>query len=62
MSVESIRYTLVTDGPSDQLLKYPSARQRLAGLINDFSPLEELPAFRAFKAELKQILRQNGWL
>ncbi len=37
------------------------ARQRIAELIDDFSPLDELPAFRDFRAELKDVLTQNGW-
>lgn len=37
------------------------ARQRIAELIDDFSPLEELPAFRDFRAELKEVLTRNGW-
>ena len=38
------------------------ARQRLAELIDDFSPLERLSAFRSFRAELEQILAANGWI
>ena len=37
------------------------ARQRLAELIDDYSPLEQLPAFRSFRTELKQVLLENGW-
>ncbi len=40
---------------------WSQARQRLAELIDDYSPLEQLPAFRSFRAELKQALVENGW-
>ena len=38
------------------------ARQRLAELIDDYSALERLPAFRSFRAELEQVLADNDWL
>lgn len=41
--------------------RWSQARQRLAELIDDYSPLEQLPAFRSFRAELKQVLVENGW-
>ncbi len=37
------------------------ARQRVAQLIDDFSPLEKLPAFQRFRAQLKGVLEQEGW-
>lgn len=37
------------------------ARQRLAELIDDYSPLEALPAFQAFRKDLKRVLAQQGW-
>lgn len=37
------------------------ARHRVAELIDDFSPLEELPAFQDFRRELEEILTENGW-
>lgn len=37
------------------------ARQRLAELIEDYSPLEQLSAFRAFREDLSSVLVENGW-
>ncbi len=37
------------------------ARQRLAELIQDYTPLEALPAFQAFRQELEQVLARHGW-
>jgi hypothetical protein len=37
------------------------ARQRLAELIDDFSPLERLPAFRSFRTDLERVLGEQGW-
>lgn len=37
------------------------AGHRLAELIEDFSPLEQLPAFRAFRNDLDEVLRQKSW-
>lgn len=37
------------------------ARQQLAELMDDYAPLETLPAFQAFRRELKQVLAQHGW-
>ncbi len=41
--------------------RWSRARQRQAELIEDYSPLDRLPAFRSFRAELKQVLIKNGW-
>jgi hypothetical protein len=41
--------------------RWSQARQRVAELIDDFSPLEALPAFQSFRDELKQVLVENGW-
>lgn len=38
------------------------ARQRLAELIDDYSPLDQLSAFRCFHTDLKQVLANSGWL
>ncbi|MCP3996789.1 MAG: hypothetical protein GY722_17270 [bacterium] len=40
---------------------WSQARQRLAELIDDYSPLEQLTAFRSFRTELTQVLVDNGW-
>ncbi|MEE8523965.1 MAG: hypothetical protein V3T72_08540 [Thermoanaerobaculia bacterium] len=93
-----IKYTLVTEGSSDRLLRYVidwlldqltsidfdgdwadpkdaselkgrrlrrfrqgQARQRLAELIEDYSPLEQLSAFQAFRSELNSVLVEHGW-
>lgn len=37
-----------------------AARQRVADLIGDFSPLRELPAFAAFESELESALDHIG--
>jgi hypothetical protein len=34
---------------------------RLADLIEDFSPLRQLPAFRALEEELRQLLEERSW-
>ncbi len=34
---------------------------RIADLVNDFAPLENLPAFARFSAELRQVLEDNGF-
>jgi len=34
---------------------------RIVELIEDFSPLRALDAFRAFESELAEILAENGW-
>ncbi len=40
----------------------PAARRsRLAGLIEDFSPLRRLPAFRALEKELQALLAERSW-
>lgn len=41
--------------------RWSQARQRLAELIDDYSPLEQLPAFQSFRSELEQVLIDNGW-
>ncbi len=41
--------------------RWSQARQRLAELIDDYSPLEQLLAFRSLKSDLKQVLIENGW-
>lgn len=38
------------------------ARLRLGEFISDFSPLEILPAFQAFRADLEAVLAQEGWI
>lgn len=35
---------------------------RLAEIIEDFTPLRRLPAFRALEDEMKGVLAQRGWL
>ena len=35
--------------------------QRVAELIDDFSPLRALPAFQMLEQELKQLVNQYGW-
>ena len=40
----------------------PAAFGRLAELIDDFSPLRELSAFRDFESELQATLRSQNWL
>ncbi len=42
--------------------RWSQARQRLAELIDDYSPLEQLPAFRSFRTELEEVLAENGWV
>ena len=39
----------------------PISMHRIAELINDFSPLRNLSAFRAFEKELAGVLKENGW-
>lgn len=34
---------------------------RLAELIDDFSPLRSLPAFKTLEIELEQVIREQGW-
>jgi hypothetical protein len=34
---------------------------RVAGLIDDFSPLRVLPAFRALEGDVKTFVREHGW-
>lgn len=34
---------------------------RVAELINDFSPLRALPAFRALEAEIEKVVQEHGW-
>jgi hypothetical protein len=36
--------------------------QRLADLIDDFSPLKDLSAFQALKTDLAETLKKQGWL
>jgi hypothetical protein len=38
-----------------------SAVHRLAELIEDYSPLRELPAFRALEADLRSLLTERSW-
>jgi hypothetical protein len=41
----------------------PASRvHRLAELIEDFSPLRTLPAFRALEQDLRVVLEVNSWL
>lgn len=35
--------------------------QRLAQLVNNFSPLRNLPAFQALETEIEQVIQQQGW-
>jgi len=35
--------------------------RRVAEYINDFSPLQELSAFRKLEKDLVRVLRENGW-
>jgi hypothetical protein len=44
-----------------QHLKVGQLVYRIADLVNDFSPLENIPAFARFSAELRQVLRDNGF-
>ena len=41
--------------------RWSQARQRLAELIDDYSSLEQLSAFRSFSNELEKVLTENGW-
>lgn len=35
---------------------------RVAELIDDFAPLRSLTAFRDFEADLRSVLKTEGWL
>jgi hypothetical protein len=35
--------------------------QRVAELIDEFTPLRALPAFQALEAELEQVIQEQGW-
>ena len=42
-------------------LKVGVAKRRLSTLINDFSPLRALGAFKTLEEELRTVLEQQGW-
>lgn len=46
-----------------RLQKFPVASgvQRMASLIDDFSPLRALPAFAALEGEIGMVVREQGW-
>ena len=44
-----------------QRLKVGQLVYRIADLVNDFSPLESIPAFSSFSAELRHVLKDNGF-
>jgi hypothetical protein len=51
-------------GLSGRRLKSFDARahvHRLAQIIEDYSPLLDVPAFRSLDLDLKKVLVENGW-
>jgi hypothetical protein len=51
-------------GLSGRRLKSFDARKhfhRLAQIIEDYSPLRMVPAFKALEVEIKNVLQENGW-
>jgi hypothetical protein len=74
-SVESLERLADPKTTLYQLLRRASARKgrrldslrpqvrvhRLAELLKDFSPLRSLSAFRAFEADLREVLSAHGW-
>jgi len=44
-----------------QQLKVGQLVYRIADLVNNFSPLESMPAFARFSAELRHVLQDNGF-
>jgi Domain of unknown function (DUF4276) len=53
-----------TELPARRLKRFSpvQACRRLAELIEDFSPLRDLPAFSALETELRPIIQAAGWL
>ncbi|MFY0529197.1 hypothetical protein ACN28I_40535 [Archangium gephyra] len=52
-------------GRSGRRLKSFDARERiyrLAQILSDYSPLLQVPAFRALDVEVQKTIRENGWV
>jgi len=50
-----------TTGRRRQHFPLGERARRLAELIDDYSPLRALPAFRSLEADLRQVLSDHGW-
>ena len=49
--------------PARRLRRFPIHERvhRVAELIEDFSPLRQLPAFAALEKELQEVIKNAGW-
>lgn len=54
---------LATELPERRLRRFSPARacHRVAELVDDFSPLRQLPAFASLETELQAIIQTAGW-
>jgi len=58
---ELLRTASGLGGRRRRRLSTSQARHRVAELIEDFSPLRSLPAFRLFQSDLRETLSASGW-
>ncbi|SRR5216683_784102 len=58
---ELLRTASELNGRRLRRFSLPKARMRIAGQIDDFSPLRALPAFQSFEAELRQVVALHHW-
>jgi len=59
---EALKKASGRSGRRLQDLKVTKQVHRVAELIDDFSPLRQLPAFRTLGSELEGVLSAQGWL